>query len=616
MTWFRAAWLGGALLLWATFDVTAAEPRRVLLLHSSGRDLAPFSDFTGSFREHLVEQSLDPIDLYEVSLETARFSGAQDEGPFVEYLRSLLAHRKLDLVVAMGGPAAQFFQRYRPRLFPSTPMLIAGVDEHRLDNAALTANDAVVAITLDLPGYIDNILRLLPATTNITVVIGASPLEQYWLGELRREFQRFTNRVDFEWSNELSFDETLDRASALPPRSAIFYAMVAMDAEGVPYEQDRALASLRAVANAPIFGAADNSLGRGIVGGPLYSSEALGRRAARVAVRILGGEAPGNIRMPPLAQADPLFDWRELQRWNISEALLPPGSEVRFREVTAWERYRWQIMSVATALSLQTALIIGLFYERRRRRLAEAFARQSMSELTHRNRISTASELSTSIAHEINQPLGAIVANGNAGTRFLDRMPPDIDEVRAALRAIVEDGHRAGDVIGNVRAMFKKDRQEKDLVDVNDLIRQTLALLRSEFRSKAVTDRAELLEGLPQVLGNRVQLQQVILNLAMNGAEAMQSVTERDRVLQVTSAKHDPAGVLITVEDSGAGIDPKTIERIFEPFYTTKSHGMGMGLSICRSIIEAHGGRLSALPGHPYGLAVRIVLPTQGAPSE
>src|SRR6202011_2766962 len=146
-----------ALLLWATFDVTAAEPRRVLLLHSSGRDLAPFSDFTGSFREHLVEQSLDPIDLYEVSLETARFSGAQDEGPFVEYLRSLLAHRKLDLVVAMGGPAAQFFQRYRPRLFPATPMLIAGVDEHRLDNAALTANDAVVAITLDLPGYIDNI---------------------------------------------------------------------------------------------------------------------------------------------------------------------------------------------------------------------------------------------------------------------------------------------------------------------------------------------------------------------------------------------------------------------------------------------------------------------------
>lgn len=609
MTWLRAAWLVGALLACATFDATAAEPRRVLVLHSSGRDLAPFSDFPGSFREQLVEQSPDPIDLYEVSLETARFRGAQDEGPFVEYLHSLFAQRKLDLVVAMGGPAAQFFQRYRPRLFPSTPMLIAGVEEHRFDKAAVTANDAVVAITLDLAGYIDNILHLLPATTNVTVVIGASPLEQYWLGEMRREFQRFTNRVDFAWSNELSFDETLDRAAVLPPRSAIFYAMVALDAEGVPYEQERTLATLRAVANAPIFGAADNSLGRGIVGGPLYSSEALGRRAAAVAVRILGGEVPGNIKTPPLAQADPVFDWRELQRWNISEASLPPGSEVRFREFTVWERYRWQVMSVATALSLQTALIIGLFYERRRRRLAEAFARQSMSELTHMNRISTASELSTSIAHEINQPLGAIVANGNAGTRFLDAMPPDIGETRAALKSIVDDGHRAGEVIANVRAMFRKDRQEEELVDVNDLIRQTLTLLRSEFRSKGVMDRAELLDGLPQVLGNRVQLQQVILNLAMNGVEAMHSVTERDRVLQVTSEAHAPASVLITVEDSGAGIDPKNIERIFEPFYTTKSHGMGMGLSICRSIVEAHGGNLSASPGRPYGLAVRIELP-------
>jgi signal transduction histidine kinase len=606
----RAAWLAGILLVLATLDAAAAESRRVLLLHSSGRDFAPFSDFSGNFREELIEQSPDPINLYEVSLDTARFREPQDESPFVEYLRSLFSRRKLDLIVAMGGPAAQFLQRHRPRLFPTTPMLMAGVEQQNLDNAALTANDAVVAITLDLPGYIDNILRLLPETTSITVVIGASPLERYWLGEMRREFQRFAGRIKFEWSNELSFDETLDRASTLPPRSAIFYAMVAMDAEGVPYDQDRALTNLRAVANAPIFGAGDYGLGRGIVGGPLHSSPALGQRTAAVAVRILGGEVPGSIRTAPTAEADPVFDWAELQRWNISEASLPAGSEVRFRELTAWERYHWQVIAVATALLLQTALIIGLFYEYRRRRLAEAFARQSMSELTHMNRIATASELSTSIAHEINQPLGAIVANANAGARFLVRKPPDLDEVRDALRSIVDDGHRAGEVIGNVRAMFRKDRQGLELVDVNDLIRQTMTLLRSEFRSKGVTTRTELAEDLPRVSGNRVQLQQVILNLAMNGIEAMESVTERDRVLQIASRAHDPAGVEVTVEDSGTGIDAKNLDRIFDAFYTTKSHGMGMGLSICRSIIEAHGGSLSASPGRPSGLALRIVLPT------
>jgi signal transduction histidine kinase len=387
--------------------------------------------------------------------------------------------------------------------------------------------------------------------------------------------------------------------------------MIEVDAEGVPHDQDRALAELHGVANAPIFGPADTSFGQGIVGGPLFSAQALGRRAAGVAVSILGGEAPANIKTPPLGEASPVYDWRELTRWNISEAALPLGSEIRFREPTVWEQYRWEIMLIATALLLQTALIVGLFYEHRRRRLAEAFARQGMFELTKLNRIATASELSASIAHEINQPLAAIVANGNAVTRFLETATPDLEEVRTALKSIVDDGYRAGQVIRNVRAMFRKDRQEEGPVDLNDLIRQTLVLLRNELRSKSVTVRTELADGLPHIEGNRIQLQQVLLNLVINAVEAMEQVTERDRVLHVTSRNHDPAGVTIIVEDSGPGVDPKIMERIFEPFYSTKSHGMGMGLSICRSIIEAHGGRLSASPADPHGLAMRIVLPTE-----
>jgi signal transduction histidine kinase len=611
MTWLRAAWLGGTLLVLAALDATAAEPRRVVLLHSSGRDFAPFSEFSGSFREQLVEQSLEPVDIFEAMLETARFKESQDEGPFVEYLGSLFAGHKPDLLVTIGAPAASFFQRYRPRLFPATPMVITGVEQRHFDETALTANDTMVAIKLDLPGYIDNILRLLPDTTSIMVVVGASPPEQYWRGEMRREFQRFTNRVKFAWTNDLSFDDILNRAAALPPHSAIFFAMMEVDAEGVPHDQDRALGELHGVANAPIFGPADTNFGQGIVGGPLFSAQALGRRAAGVADSILSGEALANIKTPPLGEASPVYDWRELQRWNISEAALPLGSEVRFREPTVWEQYRWEIVLIATALSLQTALIVGLFYEHRRRRLAEAFARQGMFELTKLNRIATASELSASIAHEINQPLAAIVANGNAVTRFLEAATPDLDEVRTALKSIVEDGYRAGQVIRNVRAMFRKDRQEEGPVDLNDLIRQTLVLLRNELRSKGVTVRTELADGLPHVEGNRIQLQQVLLNLVINAVEAMEQVTERDRVLHVTSRNHDPAGVTITVEDTGPGVDPKTIERIFEPFYSTKAHGMGMGLSICRSIIEAHGGRLSASPADPHGLAMRIVLPTE-----
>src|SRR5262245_4058376 len=218
-------------------DATAAEPKRVLLLHSFGRDFPPFSDFAARFREELFKQSPDPIDLYESSLMSARFREPIEEGPFVEYLRTLFAERKVDLIVAFAAPAAQFIQRYRPQLFPTTPMLITAVEQRRFpNNDALTANDTLVALKVDNSGYFDNIRRLLPETAKIAVVIGDSPLERYWVGEMRREFQQFNDRLQFEWLNTLSFDAILKRVASLPPHSAIFYPLLAIDAAGVPHE--------------------------------------------------------------------------------------------------------------------------------------------------------------------------------------------------------------------------------------------------------------------------------------------------------------------------------------------------------------------------------------------
>lgn len=228
------------------------------------------------------------------------------------------------------------------------------------------------------------------------------------------------------------------------------------------------------------------------------------------------------------------------------------------------------------------------------------------SELERITRLTTMGEMTASIAHEVNQPLAAIVANGNAGLRWLSHATPDLDEARMALRRIVNDGHRAGQVIATIRSMSRKGSQEKARLDINDLIREVMALAQGEIQLHKLSVRADLTPGLPQVLADRVQLQQVFLNLIMNAAEAMDSVTDRARLLRVSSEMHDPASVLISVEDSGTGIPNP--DRIFEAFFTTKSHGMGMGLAICRSIVEAHGGRLSASTGHPYGSTFRVVL--------
>ncbi len=232
------------------------------------------------------------------------------------------------------------------------------------------------------------------------------------------------------------------------------------------------------------------------------------------------------------------------------------------------------------------------------------------AELARADRLMTIGAMSASIAHEINQPLAAIVTNSNAGLRWLSNASPDLDEARAALKRIAKDGHRASEVIGSIRAMFKKEAQHKALYDVNDIVQEALTLVQGELKKQKVSVRTELSQALPPVLADRVQVQQVVLNLMNNAIDAMAPVTDRARVLRVRSNVHNGSGITLTVEDSGTGIDPKDAERIFDPFFTTKSNGTGLGLSICRSIIEAHGGRLSAGPAAPHGSVFEVVLPS------
>jgi C4-dicarboxylate-specific signal transduction histidine kinase len=231
------------------------------------------------------------------------------------------------------------------------------------------------------------------------------------------------------------------------------------------------------------------------------------------------------------------------------------------------------------------------------------------TELARVGRLTTMGQMAASFAHEINQPLAAIVVNGDVGLRWLAHPTPDLEEVRAALTLMVEDGHRASDIVGSIRALFRKADHHKVPLDVNELIREVLRLLRGELHNERISVRTELPNEMPKVLANRVQLQLVFRNVMTNAIEAMSSITDVERVLRVTSKISDPSSVLVAVADSGTGIDPNSMDRIFDAFFTTKTHGMGMGLSICRSIVEAHGGKLSASPAHPHGTILEIILP-------
>jgi hypothetical protein len=308
--------------------------------------------------------------------------------------------------------------------------------------------------------------------------------------------------LSFTWFNDLLFEDMLKRVATLPPQSAIYFYFILADAANVAREEDFVFPMLHAVANTPIFSDRDAHFGSGIVGGPLISTEERSRKAVGAAVRILHGEAPSDINTPSIGFSTPKFDWREMRRWDISEARLPTESEIYFRDPSAWNQYKAQIFAVIAAILVQASLIGWLLHERQYRRRAEKAARETMSELTQLNRIATAGELSATIAHEVNQPLAGIVTRANAALRWLSGENPNVGKARDALDKIVTAGHHASDVITSVRAMFRKDTQQKGPVDINKLIRSVLGLVYMDLRKQSIESRIDLGEDLAPVIGN------------------------------------------------------------------------------------------------------------------
>ncbi|HEY2531198.1 MAG TPA: ATP-binding protein [Xanthobacteraceae bacterium] len=601
-------WLILVVLIFGAVSPAAAEPKRVLLLHSFGPQFVPWVFIAGQLREELFKQSPDKIDLYEASLEGARFQQLDEQGPLVEYLAALFGSRKPDLIITIGVPAAVFAQKYRAQLFPSTPLVIGAAEQRGINYTKLTSNDAPVSVTLDFTKWIENILEVMPDTKHIAWIVGGSPLERFWTEEFRRTSQPFSDKVSFEWFNDLPFEGMLKRISELPPHSAAFFVDLRVDGAGVPLDRETVLPKLRAATNAPIFSYVDNYLGQGIIGGPLMSSEEQGRRIAEAAVRILRGEVPAELKIPPLAPGPPQYDWRELQHWNISENRLPAGSIIRFHEPGMWQQYRSQIALVAAIILAQGALISGLLFERRRRVHAELQSRQRSAELAHINRVAMAGELTATITHELNQPLGAILTNIETAQLLIKSPTPDLLEIDEILADIRRDDVRASEVIGRLRAQLKKVPVELKDIDLNEVAEETLRFLSALAVAREVDLTSFIAPASLPIKGDRILLQQVTMNLIVNAMDAMSTMLSTARRITVSTA-HDGSSACLSVSDVGPGIPVDQLKDVFEPFFTTKDAGMGMGLSIARTIVEAHRGQLSAENEAGRGATFRIRLP-------
>lgn len=584
----------------------SAETRRVVLLFDERVELPGMSRLDAEFVRTMRANSADPVEVYRDQMDLSRFGSETYKSSLRDFLRTKYADKKIDVVVAVMAPAFDFLSRYGTLIFPGTPIVFCGLERKQLGNRLLPPNWYGVLVNRELAPTLDIVLRIHPKTREIVVVSGTSEFDDTVLAEARSEFRAYESRLTFTYLTDLPFQSLLEILSHLPSDNIVFFTTYFQDGAGNSFTPYEALGPISTAASAPVYAAAaEQYLGRGIVGGRLFSFASHGADAAKLALRVLSGGAPSEVVLESTS-SKLAFDWRQMQRWGIGERSLPPDAEIDFREPSVFRVYSWQIALVSTVLVLQALLISRLLYEQRRRKYAEVQSRKRMSELARANRISTVGELTASIAHEINQPLGAIRTNAETMELMLKSSSPDTEEIRQIIADIRHDENRATEVIRRLRNLLRKAPVELKEINLNEVVCETIAITSTVGRQVELRNFPSVAP-LP-IKGDRIQLQQVILNLIMNSIDAMADLPSAERKLTVTTVRANNFAEL-SVSDTGPGVPTDRLKTVFEPFFTTKEEGTGLGLSIARTIVEAHGGRIKVENQAQGGAVVRVTLP-------
>ena len=610
---FQCAALAGWLVVCGPSIEAQPPVQHVLVLQSFDRGNLTLDHFTSNFRVDLDQRAGRPVNLVQVVVGPTGFVGAPEE-TVVDFIRSTFAGRpKPDLIVTIAGPAAVFARKYRRQLFPETPLLLAALDQRFLRDAPMGENDTAVAGFNDYSRLLDDVIRLLPHTRQVFVVIGSGGFGRFWRRQVEDEFRRFQDRLTLIWSNDLPYPEILRRCASMPANSAILYLTVGSDAAGAAYADERVLADLHDRCSAPLFGAQSVFLGAGIVGGSLMPIHDLSRSTADVAARLLNGALPSSVRPPPQLQGQPIFDWRELERWGIPESRLPPGSVVRYRAPSLWQEYRGTVLSAVGVLVVQSVLLLGLLYQRRARRRAELESRRNLALAADASRRQTMSALTGTIAHELTQPLSSMIHNAQAGRMMITANRVTPDTLGEILSDIESEGVQATQIIDRHRTMLRSRQLDKQPIDLHAVIPDSLALVAHDMRARQIEATVNRSSNPCIITGDRVLLQQVLVNLLTNAMDAMAETPPARRRLTI-STEVRPAAVEVSVRDTGAGLSAQFQSTLFTPFVTTKPQGLGIGLAIARMIVDAHGGTIDAANNADGGATFTFVLPRSETP--
>ena len=736
------------LFAWLLFGASSSavdsdNTKRVLVLYSfrygiPGNELADANDVVGQgIRSTFEEGTKRRVAFFSERMDE---SGPLSEKRYFEQLRDVYAERyvgkKIDLIIAVNYRALEFLNKHGEEIWSKTPVVFCGVEVSRREQLKqMRLPMTGVLQDSGMKETLETILGIHPDTEQVVVIIGASEVATMLAERARQVCRKGSYGVESSALIGLEFNTLLDRVAHLPPRSVVLVVSLRQDSSGNRYPMNT-VPLLSRTSNAPVYGIFDVEVGHGIVGGHVNSFRNQGIEAAKLGLRIFRGETPEEIPIKERSIHVNLFDWRQLQRWGISDNRLPRDSAILFKEESIWDRYKWYIIGV-TSLCVFEAVIIfslvlnwvkyrrthsalresgqqlrlitdslpvliaqvdsqqcyvfgnaeyekwfGVSGERLKGRLirevigeesyrqilpqiesalsghrevfeialpvsgegprhlhvnlvpniagngdaigyyvlasditdlkqAEESLRQRREELARVTRIATMGELAASIAHEVNQPLCAIVSNAETAQRLFDAEPPDVDGVREILKDIVADGNRSTNVVSRIRALTRKETPRRRPQDVNQVIQEVLPLVTSDLAKRGISIELELADRPPLVEIGPVELQQVVVNLIVNAAQSIEEAPDSSGIVVIHSSADDEDTVTVAVRDDGVGLDEEQKERIFDAFFTTRPGGMGMGLSINRTIIESLGGRLWATQNADRGTTFHFSLPTK-----
>ncbi len=581
-------------------------PRGVLIVDEFGPD----SPFARLFRQQ-IHSTLDrekvPLHiLYSESLDTARFDSVDYENTLTTYFAAKYRNRRVDAIVALGLDSLTAASRLRAQIWPGADIVFATVGEESNIRSLALSDTTGVILTRRFQDLLEYARLVVPKLAQLVLV--GDPIErQSFREQYKEDLQQVAKSMQVTNLTGLSLTEAQARVANLPGDSAIIYLPFRTDNSGIIHNPTEAFEALVAVANRPIIVDTAGFVGIGATGGVLPSAEDLGQEVASKVARILNGEAASHIPITVTDEKKQVLDWRQLQRWGVSDAAIPLGSEIQFRQLTLWDLYRWQIAAIALVILIQGIAIAWLVYEHRKRRSAEAESHQHLLEVTKMDRAMIASAMSTSISHELSQPLGAILSNAEAAEMMLDAESLDRDELKEILADIRRDDQRAVGIIKHLRMLLKQSELAAQDFDLGEALNDAVKILKPTVEEYKVALEIKAAPTSLRVRADPIHVQQVVLNLAMNAIDAMQGIptTERKLMLGISQVADE---ILVSVEDTGTGIPDDKLNSIFKPFVTTKSQGTGLGLSIARTIVATYGGKIWAENRAEGGAAFRFTL--------